>query len=94
MDLQKIIEVSTGEKFSYDKTKTWVDLFKEVAKKNPDKIAVADENSEMTYSELDKASDKIAAHLIADGVQENEFVGIRLGRIKEFVAAALGVHKA
>ena len=94
IDLEKIITVSTGERFSYDTSKTWVDLFKENAAKNPDRTAVADEYSEMTYAGLDAASDKIAASLLLDGVREDEFVAIRMGRVKEFVAAVLGVHKA
>ena len=48
----------------------------------------------MTYSELDKLSDKIAAYLLSEGVKKNEFVAVRLGRVKEFIAAVLGVHKA
>ena len=61
--------------------------------KNPNHIAVADDNSSMTYAELDAKSDRIAAWLLNKGVQENEFVAVRMGRTKEFVAAALGVQK-
>ena len=60
--LKKIVDVSTGEKYSYDTSKTWIDLLKEVVEKNPNKVAVVDENSEMTYAELDKLSEKIAAY--------------------------------
>ena len=87
------MSISRGEKFSYDTSKTWIDLFKFQTEKNPSKIAVADENSEMTYSELDKLSDKIAAYLLNEGVKENEFVAVRLGRVKEFIATVLGIQK-
>lgn len=42
IDLKKILEVSTGEKFDYDNSKTWLDLFKMQVEKTPEKIAVAD----------------------------------------------------
>ncbi|MBR6012373.1 MAG: amino acid adenylation domain-containing protein [Selenomonadaceae bacterium] len=93
IDLKKILEVSTGEKFSYDTSKTFLDLFKIQVEKNSDKIAVADENSEMTYKELDELSDKVASWLIDNEVSENEFVAIRMGRVKEFIVAAIGIWK-
>ncbi len=48
----------------------------------------------MSYSELDKASDKIATYLLEHGLKKEAFVAICMGRCKEFMAAALGVHKA
>ena len=61
-EINKILEVSQGEKYEYDTSKTWIDLFREQAVKNPDKIAVVDKNTSMTYKELEEASDKIAAY--------------------------------
>ncbi|MBO6292420.1 MAG: AMP-binding protein [Selenomonas sp.] len=48
----------------------------------------------MSYSELDEASDKIATYLLEHGLKKEAFVAICIGRCKEFMAAALGVHKA
>ena len=96
MDLQvkQILAVSEGEKYVYDTSETWVDLFQKQAEKYPDRLAVADENGSLTYKELDEASDCVAAYLLEKGLKENTFVAIRMGRSKEFIAAALGVHKA
>ncbi|MBQ6975450.1 MAG: amino acid adenylation domain-containing protein [Selenomonadaceae bacterium] len=93
MDIKKILEVSTGEKFSYDTTKTWLDIFKSQVAKTPENIAVTDENSEISYKKLDELSDKVAAWLIENGVEENQFVAIRIGRVKEFMAAVIGIWK-
>ena len=93
MDIKKILEVSTGEKLEYDTTKTWLDLFKVQASTSPEKIAVADENSAFSYKELDELSDKVAAWLIENGAEENKFVAIRMGRVKEFMAAVIGIWK-
>ncbi|MBQ1416879.1 MAG: hypothetical protein IIY91_06160, partial [Selenomonas sp.] len=66
MDLQvkKILAVSEGEKYVYDTSETWVDLFRKQAEKYPDRLAVADENGSMTYRELDEVSDRVAAYLL------------------------------
>ena len=93
MDIKKILEVSTGEKLEYDATKTWLDLFKVQSATSPEKIAVADENSALSYKELDELSDKVAAWLIENGAEENKFVAIRMGRVKEFMAAVIGIWK-
>ena len=47
----------------------------------------------MSYSELDEASDKIATYLLEHGLKKEAFVAICMGRCKEFMVAALGVHK-
>ena len=93
IDLQKILEVSTGEKLNYDTSKTWLDIFKSQVAKTPENIAAADENSEISYKKLDELSDKVAAWLIENGVEENQFVAIRIGRVKEFMAAVIGIWK-
>ena len=92
-ELKKILEVSAGEKLAYDTSKTWLDLFKEQVAKTPEKIAVADENSAFSYKALDELSDKVATWLGANGAEENKFVAIRMGRVKEFMAAVVGIWK-
>ena len=94
IDLKKILEVSTGESFEYDRTKTWLDLFKEQVSKTPERIAAGDDGSEISYKDLDLLSDKVASWLIEKGIEENTFVAIRMGRVKEFLAAAIGIWKA
>lgn len=93
-EINKILEVSQGKKYEYDTSKTWIDLFREQAVKNPDKIAVVNKNTTMTYKELDEASDKIAAYLINNGVKVNEFVAVKMGRVKEFMSVVIGIQKA
>ena len=93
-DLQSVLALSKGETLPYDVNQTWLDLFGTQVSKTPDGIAVSDEGGSYTYAGLDRASDSVAAYLIGRGVQENSFVAIRMGREKEFLAAAIGVHKA
>lgn len=86
---QRLIALGTGEKLDYDKSKTFIDLFREQAVKTPAAVAVVDKNSQMTYKELDEASDEYAK-TVAPGT----FVCLELPRVKEFVVAVLGIWKA
>ena len=88
------VELSTGKELVYDTSKTWLDLFDEQVKRAPDAEAVSDENSSMTYKELDTASDSVAGWLISQGVQVNDFVAVKMSRSKEFIAAIFGIQKA
>ncbi len=91
---QKVIELSTGAELPYDTDKTWLDLFLNHAEKTPDKTAVTDHSGSYTYAQLNHASDCIAAFLISTGVEENNFVAVKTGRVKEFATAVIGIHKA
>ena len=83
-----------GEKLDFDRTKTWLSMFAHWVQVQPDHTAVTDSLGELTYAELDKASDKMAAWLMAHGIMPNDFVIIKMHRFKEFAVAVLGIHKA
>ncbi len=91
---QSMLARSMGETLTYDRNQTWIDLFLEAAAKAPDHIAVQDEASSLTYRELDDQSDRVAAYLVENGVKPNTFVAVKMGRVKEFVTAVTGIHKA
>ncbi|MBQ8072988.1 MAG: non-ribosomal peptide synthetase, partial [Clostridia bacterium] len=91
---ERVLSLSRGEELPYDENETWIDLFQKQVKRAPDHPAVTDRNSSYTYAELDKASDRIAGWLIRNGVKENTFVAIQMGRVKEFIATEMGIHKA
>ena len=89
-----MLALSKGETLEYDLRETWLDLFRKQVQASPEHKAVTDSEGSYTYAELDQASDAVAAWLIGQGVAENSFVALRMGRVKEFVAAAVGIHKA
>ncbi|MEE1057528.1 MAG: condensation domain-containing protein, partial [Acutalibacteraceae bacterium] len=62
---------STTVEYSKDKTidKTVVELFEEQVEKTPDNIAVVFENESITYAELNKKSNQVAAVLYEQGVR-------------------------
>ena len=89
-----ILELSRGETLLYDKGETWLDLFLGHVLQAPDKTAVVDRRGSWTYAELDRVSNRIAAYLLQNGVTEGSFVALKTGRVKEFVAAVIGIQRA
>ncbi len=68
--------------------------FRSVAARQPDALALVDGRDEITYEELDKRSDAVAARLIASGAQPGSFIGVHLPRSHNFVTAVIGVLKS
>jgi len=90
-----LLSLGTGERLDYDRAKTFVDLFIEQTKKTPDNIAVVDNDSRLTYRELDEHSNALAHWLIEEyGITQGDFIAVMLPRRKEFVTAVLGIWKA
>ena len=69
-------------------------LFEEQAKKNPNAIAVVAGRTRISYRDLKRRSDQIAAHLAASGIGPGARVAFRANRSAETVAAILGTLSA
>ncbi|MCA1561430.1 MAG: amino acid adenylation domain-containing protein [Chloroflexi bacterium] len=59
----------------------------------PSSVAVIDGVERITYRELDRRANRLANHLVSQGVSRGELVGIRLERSAEMVVAMLAVLK-
>ena len=92
--VEEVMEASFGETMEYDASQTWIDIFKKFAASDPAHTAVVDTVGSFTYEELDRKSDKFASWLSGQGIKVNDFVAIKMGRVKEFVLAMLGIQKA
>ena len=65
------------------------------ANKWPNNIAVvAPSGAQMTYSELDKLSDRVRDHLVASGVSSGDRVGLFMRKSIDTIAVIFGVLKA
>lgn len=75
---------------------TLVDIFKASAGRNPDKLALSliGTTERLSYGELDRRSDKVAAQLALRGVRRGEFVGLWLKRSLDLHVALIGILKA
>ncbi|MFC6882172.1 amino acid adenylation domain-containing protein [Actinomadura yumaensis] len=69
-------------------------LFEAQAALRPDAVAVSFEGVSLSYGELNARSNRLARHLVAQGVGPEQFVALKLPRSADLVVAILGVLKA
>nr|WP_258957122.1 non-ribosomal peptide synthetase [Rhodococcus globerulus] len=74
--------------------RTLAELFTDAATRFPDRIAVTAGTRQVTYRELDDASDRLARMLIADGVAAEDRIAIGVSRSVESVVAMWAITKA
>ncbi|MEU6367471.1 amino acid adenylation domain-containing protein [Streptomyces sp. NPDC046931] len=72
---------------------TLTSLFARTAAGHPGKTAVVGEDTALTYRELDRLSDDVAARLLAHGARPGERVALCLERNPLLIVAVLGVLK-
>jgi amino acid adenylation domain-containing protein/thioester reductase-like protein len=70
------------------------ELFEEQARRTPDALALEDASISLTYRELDRLADRLAAYLRSLGIGPDEPVGVYMERRAEFVVACLAAMKA
>ncbi|MFG3015594.1 amino acid adenylation domain-containing protein, partial [Streptomyces cinerochromogenes] len=73
---------------------TFVDLFRQRARQDPNAPAAAHGARTWTYRELDERSDRVARALAAAGAGAEDVVAVVMDRTLEWIASALGVLKA
>jgi amino acid adenylation domain-containing protein len=73
---------------------TVVDRFHDQARHTPDAPAVEGHDVNLTYAQLDAASDRVAAHLAAHGVRAGALVAVPAVRAGRLAVALLGIVKA
>ena len=99
-DILLVDEESEKEMDAYNNTddplpgKSYVDLFRETAAQNKDKLAVAGIDEDITYGELDRRSNQVANALLNEGVKKDSIVILILPRIANAYTATQGVLKS
>ena len=79
----------------YEKQGLLHDMFRQQAKLTPDKVAVVEATGrQMTFAELDKASDILASTLLLKGVKPDTCVGIYLDKCLDFTVTYIAVLKS
>jgi natural product biosynthesis luciferase-like monooxygenase protein/amino acid adenylation domain-containing protein len=79
---------------TYDREATVHALFEQRAAAAPDAIAVAHRHEQIAYRELDARANRLARHLVSEGVAPGSLVGVSLYRGIDMVVAMLAVLKA
>ncbi|MBM0274430.1 non-ribosomal peptide synthetase [Micromonospora tarensis] len=73
---------------------TWAELFERWVRDTPDAPAVEDGDLVLSYAEVNRRAEALAARLVAAGVALEQRVALVLPRSVEFVVAVLAVFKA
>ncbi len=74
--------------------KTIVELIEEQVSRTPDRVAVAKNEKSLTYQELNYRANQLARWLLAEGIKENEIIGIMMERSCEMLITILAILKA
>lgn len=91
--LENLIRLGSGNPLEYNYNETFIDIFLCQKEKNPNAIAIVDEFGSFTYEELNRLSDILAYYLKDRGVNPNDFVVVKLPRIKEFIVSVFSIWK-
>ncbi len=78
----------------YPREKTLPELFAEQVVRTPDAIALVFDEQELTYAELNRRAERVAARLREHRVGPDTLVGICMERSIEMMVGLLGIHKA
>jgi len=91
---QQILDRFNDSSVSYPKNRTLPGLFSREVVKNPDRIAVAFEDTQLTYRELDGQTHRLALLMKKEGVMTNTVIAVRMERSIEIIIAILGILKS
>lgn len=89
----ELVDLLTGPAQPFELTPVHLQ-FERLARSAPEALAVSDGGSSISYGELDAVANRLAHHLIAQGIARGDAVALLCGRTVDFVAAALAVLKA
>ncbi|MBL7644925.1 MAG: amino acid adenylation domain-containing protein [Candidatus Hydrogenedentes bacterium] len=89
-----LLETWTDTAYPLDRTLSLHRLFEARAAELPDCVAVADDETSLTYGELNARANQLAHYLLARGVAPEEPVPFFLGRTVRVMVAIIGILKA
>ncbi|MDQ3274535.1 MAG: amino acid adenylation domain-containing protein, partial [Actinomycetota bacterium] len=69
-------------------------LFEQQVRRTPDRVAVAHQDRDVTYRELNVLANRLARHLRARGAQRGDVVGLLMPRGLDLLVSMLAVFKA
>lgn len=91
---ERLLREFNDTRLDYSGDKTVVDLFRDEAGMRPQEVAVIFEEKRLSYGELDRRSDQLAAYLQARGVMQEELIPICVERSLEMLVGIWGILKA
>ena len=91
---RQLLEEFNDTQTAYPKDKSITELFEEQVIKTPGAIAVVYEDKQLTYTELNGRSNRLARYLREKGVKAETLVPICIERGLEMIVGILGILKA
>ncbi len=91
---RQVLEGWNETRTDYERGRRIDEMFEQQVKATPDAIAVAAEEGQQSYAELNARANQVAHHLRTLGVSDGDRVGLFLERGLGMVAATLGILKA
>jgi len=93
-ETRQLLDQFNNNRLQYPGNKSIAQLFEEQAVNFPDNIALAFQDKQLTYEELNERSNQLAHFLIGKGVKEETLVPVFIERGTEVLVAILGILKA
>lgn len=84
----------SGARSEYPRSSTVSLVFEETAKEHPDAVALVQDQSRLSYEDLNKRANRLAHRLRRAGVKPETMVGCYLDRSIEMIVAVLAILKA
>ncbi len=91
---EMICRFERGPRFGTVRSRTLPQLVKEAGNADPSRVAVAVGGRTMTYDELDRRTQAVAAAVRAAGAAPQELIAVAGERSEHFICAMLGVMRA
>ena len=90
----KLLNNYSGQKLAYPNLKVLHRVFEDNLKNNLDRISVVYKNDQLTFSELNKKSNRLANYIINKGVEQESLIAVCLERSVESIISILAIWKA
>ncbi|MGF9819232.1 amino acid adenylation domain-containing protein [Brevibacillus agri] len=94
VELRQVLVEWNQKDSKYPDDKCIHELFEEQVERTPDRVALAFEDKQLTYRELNQRANKLANYLIMKGVGPEVPVGICIDRSIDMVVGLLGILKS
>ncbi|HKV07632.1 MAG TPA: amino acid adenylation domain-containing protein, partial [Thermoanaerobaculia bacterium] len=90
----QLVHAYNGTARAYPRERPLHGFFEERAALHPERLAVVAGERSLTYGEIERQANRLARHLLAQGVRPGDNVGVCFERTPELVVALFGVLKA
>ncbi|HEX7183172.1 MAG TPA: amino acid adenylation domain-containing protein, partial [Thermoanaerobaculia bacterium] len=91
---EQLVSVYNNTVREYPRERPLHSFFEEQAVHHPERVAVVGAGRELTYGELDEQANRLARHLLGQGVEPGDNVGVCFERTPELLIALMAVLKA